>query len=269
MDCENGQNEVLALITQVGKHLSLERIPEQLMLWNFNDCSDTSANPSAVLREMVLALNPALVVIDPLYGVFNELERDNQKTTEVFQTLRGIMRDANCGFIAVHHQRKTDHERGEQRLDNANLSTWFQSARGPRALINGSDVRIGVDRVATNDSQVVVRGFERLAGEFPTIRLVRAFDDDGEPTGYNRLTGADLLSNPEQQAAYRQLPNEFRFKDAMRIYSRNDQPTMDFLNKCRSAGLLVKAQRGLYRKPSSNSPIAIPGVEPVVLPTAA
>jgi len=98
-----------------------------------------------------------------------------------------------------------------------------------------------------------------VRGEIPLFYLARVLDEDGEPLGYRKVKGASLLP-AEQRKAFTKLPDTFRFKEAKRIYERNDQPTTDFLKKCISLGLLNHVYRGPYVKvpteeetPSSDS----------------
>ena len=86
------------------------------------------------------------------------------------------MSKTGCTVIGVHHTRKTDSEnrRDNESLDLADVSEWFQQARGPRVLINGSDVRLGIDKPAKShitgdDGEIVLRGFERVRGEIPAF----------------------------------------------------------------------------------------------------
>jgi len=90
-------------------------------------------------------------------------------------------------------------------------------------------------------------GFGRIRGTLPTVFLSRALDDDDEPIGYEQVSGLKLLFNPEQEAAYRSLPDSLRFKEAQRLYGRGAQATTDFLKKCIGAGIMRKEGRE-YRK---------------------
>ncbi len=132
-------------------------------------------------------------------------------------------------------------------------NTWFHQARGPSVLINGSDVRLGVDRPSPclNEDYLIVRGFERVSGDIPIIRICRVRDTDGEAIGYRLLGGADQLTNPAHSAAYHTLPREFGFGQAKAVYGKGDQATTDFLKKCISAGILRKARKGWYEKVAS------------------
>ena len=128
-------------------------------------------------------------------------------------------------------------------------------------MVNQTDVRLGFDATAgfprrmaaksggqaSGDVALVVKGFARLRGEFGPMYLARAFDEDGEPLGYRRMEGAELLFNSDQEAAFTKLPDLFRFKEAQHIYGKGAQPTSDFLKKCASLGILRKGGPG-YEK---------------------
>jgi hypothetical protein len=94
---------------------------------------------------------------------------------------------------------------------------------------------------------LVVGGFGRMRGHLPTTYVSRVLGEDDEPIGYEKLTGAGLLFNPEQERAYMQLPVVFRFKDARGIYGKGPQATLDWLKKCISLGIMHKDGRD-YRK---------------------
>jgi hypothetical protein len=143
--------------------------------------------------------------------------------------------------------------------------TWLLQACGARALINQTDVRIAFDaapglRIAdrgrrdamniTDDIGLVVKGFARLRGEFGPLFLKRELDEEGAPLGYRELVGLELLSNPEQEAAFRKLSDEFSFKQAKQAYGRRDQATTDWLQKLQRIGVLKHVKGGLYTKVS-------------------
>ena len=102
--------------------------------------------------------------------------------------------------------------------------------RGPRAIINGSDVRLGVAvprsaRIVTGPKQqseiaFVLRGFARVQGEILTSYIARTLDSEGEPVGYTKLTGVALLRNLKQAAVFHRLPDTFRFKDVKLLYGK-------------------------------------------------
>jgi hypothetical protein len=253
MDCENGIHQVDEIVSQLSKHLKLTACPDDLLLWNLNDCPTDWGQRGHELRDVIREARPDVVVIDPLNAIFNGIEQDNTRAGTAYQELRGLMREFGCSFVCLHHPRKFDPRQvtEDQSLELGNLHRWFDNARGHRVLINGSDLRLGVEPATTslNDSQLVVRGFRRVYGEIPMMRLYRVLDDDGEPIGYNQMSGAQLLSeNPEQQATFKRLPSEFAFKQAMQTYGKQNQATRDFLVKCIGAGLLRQVRKGVYEK---------------------
>src|SRR5262249_35097265 len=97
------------------------------------------------------------------------------------------------------------------------------------------------------DIALVMGGFGRVRGSIATTFVARALDDDDEPLGYVQMSGASLLFNPDQEAAYRSLPEVFRFKDAQTIYRKGAQATTDLLKKCIGVGIVRKDGRE-YRK---------------------
>jgi len=268
LDFENGLAQVDTLIRQLARHLQIDLsgLSESLLLWNFNDAA--SDWRESTTSEMVRNIRPHLLVIDSLNSYYPEAEEKNFYAVRVLKDLRSSARECQCTILLVHHIRKPSSKPDERPLplEKANLRQWFLQARGGRALINGTDVRVGVDEPAagqeisramaarglaeggsnTLQRALVLRGFSRVRGEIPLIHIGRVLDDDGEPLGYERITGADLLPGPQREK-FDALPKAFRFKSARQIYCKGDQATTDFLNKCLTLGVLERVGR-LYRK---------------------
>lgn len=252
LDFENGIGQVNDLIGCLARHLGLSEIPNDLLLWNYNAApSNWSAGH---LPAMVSDAQPALVIIDSLVAFEPEVEENAGNVTRLYQQFRKIARDSHTAISGVHHLKKpstaTKGPPPPPSLEE-NPHGWFLQARGSRALVNGSDVRIGIDRprLAGPDSEValVLGGFSRLSGIIPNNFISRVLGEDGEPVGYERLTGARLLFNDHQEQAYRSLPQTVRFTNAQRIYKRGPQATLDWLNKCISIGIMRRDGRE-YRK---------------------
>ena len=168
------------------------------------------------------------------------------------------MKDCGTTVIGIHHIKKPS-EDSPKSLDGPDFRKWFLEVRGPRALINGSDVRLGVDTpdgrtLSSQDASeseklaLILRGFGRIRGDIGPIYISRAFDDQGDPLGYRRLSGIKLLFNSDQVATYEKLPNVFTFKQAKQAYGKTDQPTREFLLKCISLSLLKQPGKGQYEK---------------------
>jgi hypothetical protein len=98
--------------------------------------------------------------------------------------------------------------------------------------------------VKGSDPDLIVRGFRRIAGEIPRMRLKRAIDDDGEPIGYNLVSQLKRLS-PDQQAVFEKLPEVFHFKDVKQAMGKEGKQVPNTTIKAfEAAGLCIKIRRG-------------------------
>lgn len=252
LDYENGMGQVTDIVNALARHLGLAEMPEDLLLWNYND------SPTVQLGQMVREVKPIWTIIDSLGSYQPDIDEKNSNASRAYREFRALMREAGTAITGIHHIKKPSERAGEvpAALEDSNVRRWFLQARGARALINGSDVRLGVDEpgllsgTANNNREeiaLVVRGFGRVVGEIPTTFLARVCDEDGNPLGYKQATGASLLFNDDQIAAYAKLPQMFRFKEAKQAYERRDQATTDFLQKCIALNILRKTPQG-YEK---------------------
>lgn len=257
LDFENGLGDVDDLTDRLAQHLGLLKKPDDLLLWNFND-APSNWQPSQ-LADMIRDAQPAWVIIDSLSAYSPDIEEKSSNVTRVYQELRKIIREVQTNVTVVHHLRKPSSKPEEAPASlQDDPHRWFLQARGTRQLVNGADVRIGVDENAIANFQTeldgkaaetafVLGGFGRVRGKLAAVYVGRVFGEDGEPVGYRVLAGASLLFNSGQQTAYRDLPDTFSFTQAQRIYARGAQATTDFLKKCCNVGILSKAGRE-YRK---------------------
>lgn len=250
LDFENGLQQVHDLIFGLARYVGLQDVPRQLLTWNYHD--STPDWKASSLKKMVDEIEPAWIIIDSLSEFVPAAEEKPSVATNVYKTLRRIIREYPVSFTVVHHLRKQSYRRNETPPPlQEHPYDWFLQARGSRALINGCDVRIGIDgfnktgeMTTVNGRPVevaaVLAGFSRVRGKFPPLYLARAVDDDGAPLGYERLSGVNLLFNSEQEQAFHRLSTTFRFKEAHLIYGKGAQATTDFLKKCLSIKILRK-----------------------------
>ncbi len=143
LDFENGLSEVEDLLTRLAAHLRLPSKPGNLLLWNYNDASPTWKNSD--LRDMIRDTRPVWTIIDSLSGYSPEIEEKASYATRVQQEFRKVIREFGTSVTGVHHIRKPSSkpEEAPPPLEE-DPHRWFLQARGSRALINGSDVRLGV-----------------------------------------------------------------------------------------------------------------------------
>jgi hypothetical protein len=256
LDFENGLGDVDDLVGRLSRHLGLADKPEDLLLWNFND-APPKWDPT-LLGSMIRDAKPVWAIIDSLGAFAPDIEEKAGNVTRVYQEFRQSIREGTS-ITGVHHLRKPSSKPDEAPPPlQDDPHRWFLQARGSRALINGCDVRIGVDHCRgakqisgvdgrLRDVALVMGGFGRVRGNIPTTFVARILDEDDEAVGYEALAGVNLLFNAEQEAAYEALPSTFKFKEAQRVYGKGAQATTDFLKKCKGVGIMHKEGRE-YRK---------------------
>jgi hypothetical protein len=244
LDYENGALGSQALRDSCMQHLQLQMCPE-----NFLYSQDVlSLND---LTRAIETLKPMMVVIDTLRSLDPSVEENNTKAGTFFKSLRKLCQQYRVSFLLIHHIRKQEKKGFLDACANLEIDPplqWLNIACGARALVNQSDVRIGVDRSSNENVSLIIRGHVRIAGEVGPFYLERVFNDDEQPIGYRRLEGVAFLNSKDQQDAFNKLPQAFTFKEAKAVYGRQDQATVDFLTKCERLGILRKPGRGRYEK---------------------
>jgi hypothetical protein len=257
IDFENGLGGVDELVSQLASYLGLPAVSENFLHFNFND-APPKWEPSN-LADMVADVKPAWIIIDPIAALAPEIDTKNDCVTRTYQTLRCIIRDNSTTASMVHHIRKLPTYQGATTPDLVeDVRGWFQQARGPRQLINGADIRIGIDKCGRADMlteldgrsvevALALAGFGRLRGNIEPMYVGRVLGEDDKPMGHEQLRGASLLFNSDRQTAYERLPESFTFTQAKQAYGRGPQATIDFLSKCQNIGILHKEGRQ-YRK---------------------
>jgi AAA domain len=259
-DFENGLGDIHELLDRISGHVGLPEPPaEDLLLWSLNDCEQGYERSGHTLLDMLRDVRPTLVIIDSLGSYAPEAERENSSATYMLKELRALARDCGTSTLLVHHRRKQPRKSDESAgpLERANLRLWFQDSRGASSLVNGVDIRLGVDEpdlsaVGKDEVALVMRGYGRIRGEIGPFYLTREVDEDGDPVGYRRLVGAELLFNDDQQSALGKLARQFTFKEAKQAYGRGDQATSNFLNRSINFQVLRKVARGVYEKPEAH-----------------
>lgn len=252
LDAENRPGDVEKLVTTLSKHIGLPAPPENLRLWNLNDINSAYGSAPCQLDMYLAAIKPSLVVIDPYKAIFPDIASKAEATTAAYTHFRQLASKYQCQILGVHHPRKASTNPAWQispleLVDD--VREWMRESSGSAELLNGSDVRLGFDRAVSKNAEVVVRGFARLRGEIPTMFFTRDRDEDGDPIGYRRLTGRDALA-PDIQALHDKLPNLFQRKELVQAYGKSDGAGSKALGKLLAAGVVRKAERGLYRKVS-------------------
>lgn len=237
VDYENGESGLLTLIDTLCGFLA---IPEPDP--NLFRILHQPSSPSAVERE-IQSFHPILTIIDALRGFDARAEQDNSSAGAMIASLQQTARRHNSATLIVHHIKKPDKQNPTPPLaDTPSIMEWLLEAAGARALVNQSAIRIGVDyhKDKSSSTEIILRGHYKLRGEFGPWSIARAYDEEGEPIGYQRLTGTDLLT-PAQRDRYHSLPADFSFSEAETLSGlKNGKPTAQFLKRCIAARVLEK-----------------------------
>jgi hypothetical protein len=257
LDAENGVLVQNALVDKLCRFLDLSGVPDDFYRINLNDPTVSGFTPRR-LWELVETIRPVLVVVDPLKAVFHDFGKssDDGRTIAVYQQLRQSASQGGLTIFGVHHLRKQSNEKKPPSLDSQNWKGWFDEARGAREIINGADLRLGFDvpRTTTTGADLVVRGFERLRDALPLEYVRRVHDDDGEPLGYERMQGVDLLSE-DDRTAYRKLPSgQLTTGQIRKAYEKTQNPTNEFIKRLQGAGLLHRIERGTWENVGPGRP---------------
>jgi len=253
IDLENGVHQSQQIRNNLVKFLGLEECP--------SDFLSHYGGYNLHVPRLVDEVRPSLVIVDTLRAYKPDFEQDNTQAGKLLKDFRSLAHDCDVAFQFIHHVRKPG-EHGVPALEDTLAPQWLIQACGARALINQTDFRLGIDcAVGTGrrflgmkhpsiaeETAIVLRGHVRVRGEFGPILLARCFDEEGQPIGYRKLTGVELLCNTDQQQAFAKLPGSFTFKEAKLIYGRRDQATSDFLEKCIRLDILSRKGKGQYEK---------------------
>jgi hypothetical protein len=257
VDYENGLVQMQAMLGQFAQYYNLPLPNDNLVLFDANDAPPEWESPGFTLIDAINYIKPDITFIDSLGSAFPDMESKNEIANAKFKQLRQVIAATGTSVQLLLHPPKQSSRRPEdqpERLEGGNLSKWFHhNTRGARALINTPDVRLGIEK--HSHGGLLLRGFRRVVGEIPQIFVKRKLEADGKtPLAYEQVSDAGLLFNPEQEDAFKKLPNEFTFKVAVHTYGKADQPTKNWLEKCIDIGLLQQpVQRGPYFKTQAGS----------------
>jgi len=257
-DLENGYEEILDVSRALCGHLGIKGSPKDFIV------IPNDGNPPPI-EDAVKERKPGLVIIDTLRALYPEAEMDNSRMGHLLKELRGIARKHHTAILLLHHLKKPPMS-GRAGLSDTPALDWLLQASGPRALINQTNTRIGLDdadKLGQGDIALVMKSFVKVKGESGDVLLKRVFDTRGEPLGYERAAGIALLGDEKQAEAFNNLPDKFAFKKAKEIYGKTDNPTRRWLKKCEARGLIKQTGRGKYEKleQPASAPSGVEGTE--------
>ena len=250
-DYENGLEEGRELRERLVRFLELPESPKNFLIWT----PDLRGEGSIDL-ERTSEGKPLLLIIDTVRSHSPQFEK-TEHAGEQMKQLNRLAHKYGVAILAIHHLRKPG-ENGVPLLDNddTGLILWLKQTAGHSSIINQSHTRIAVDSPDGRkklDAALILRWHRRVKGECGPLYLERVYDASGEPLGYQRLSNVSLLGKADQEDAFRKLPNQFSFKEAKEVYSRSDDPTRKWLQKCVSLGLVRQVAHGRYERTDNSS----------------
>lgn len=246
-DLENGREEIVEVGRSLCGFLGISSFPPDFLVLR------DEGNP-VQLWDAAEAHNPSLVLIDTLRAFRPRAESKNEDMASFVGECKRVARQFHCAILLLHHIKKPDKKDDLTALEITPVLQWLLQASGARALINQTNTRIAFDLPHSfshaSEAALVVKSFVKMRGENGPYYLERVLDQ-GEPIGYRRMVGCELLGNPEQEAAFRKLPDppkQFTFKEAKFAYGKTDNPTRQWLKKCEAVGLTRQVGKGQYEK---------------------
>lgn len=121
-------------VEKKGKKLKI-RWPEEIPFYMINQQNFilTDTEMQSYLEVKIKEMKPALVILDPLYLMFDGDIASAQELFPILQWLLYLKNEYNCGIILIHHYNKggsgKENVRGGQRvLGSTTLHGWVESA---------------------------------------------------------------------------------------------------------------------------------------------
>lgn len=163
--------------------------------------------------ELAIAdFQPTLVIVDSLRGYNAKAETAPDAASDMISKMQKVSQTHGCAWVFIHHPRKIDlkmdiKSRPDLFNKEVDMLTWCQEAAGAHALIQQTHSRIGFAKPKDSKiSELGLRGHIKGRGEVGIWLIDREYDDEtGEPIGYKRVSGIDLLSVTEK-TLFLQLP---------------------------------------------------------------
>lgn len=249
-DYENGMEESLNLSNQIARFLKIPNVPDNFVVWSADHSNGNSMDIQRICESATQ--KPRLIIVDSLRSHDAHFEK-HEHAAEKMNELSKVAYKTGAAILVIHHTRKPNREHPAPALDSddTRVMEWLKETAGGGSLINQSHTRIAVDSLDGRshlDAVLILRWYRKSKGEAGPLYLERVCDEEGEPFGYRALTDVRLIGNPDQETALRNLPREFTFKEAKKVYGRSDDPTSKFLKKCASLGLVQQVKRGHYKR---------------------
>lgn len=139
------------------------------------------------LEETIAEMKPAVVVLDPLYLMFDGDIASAQELFPILQWLLYLKNEYKCGIVLIHHWNKGgESKRGGQRmLGSTTLHGWIESAWYLKSMPSDGD-----------QAEIVMEREFRGAGLHQRLSIMVKMGDMGDPTYEVEV---DDWNEPEEQ----------------------------------------------------------------------
>lgn len=183
---------------------------QSFMLSNQEDCD--------FLEETIKNLKPELVVLDPLYLMFDGDIGSAQDLFPILQFLLYLKNTYNCGICVIHHYNKSgESKRGGQRmLGSTTLHGWIESAWYLQALPNDGE----------DDAEITMEREFRGAGLHHKLDIRIEMGDLGVPE-YNAVV-VDHVPKEDSSPGKKSTP-ETMINDVMSVLNSRSSVTEAYI----------------------------------------
>jgi AAA domain-containing protein len=211
LDAEMSPGDFTTLQKSIAKHMGLTEPPPDFVVWSLYGSDNITSNVEASLEKQIEMFRPSLVIVDPLRTFFPKAEKV-EDSPAVFDFQKRLSQKYGAAWVLLHHRRKENAKAQNPPDLILDPFHWFQEAAGARALVNHSDLRLGIEAASAAGADLIVGGFRRGAGPLAPMHIGRVYDDAENPVGYELLKGVSTLKF-EHQNVYSQLAPQFKFGD--------------------------------------------------------
>lgn len=261
IDQENGAQQVAALRDSFHRFFGIAEDPEDFRIYNPILVGRTANFKGEMsLDQQVAAIRacpPSAVFLDTIFSNDTRILTEPERCNEFLNQIRPIAREHGTTFFLLTHPKKHQEKAfsfgGRPSLfDESSFMDWFANCYGTTALLTGTDVRLGFDRVPGEDvaADKGIAGYSRVQGAIRPIYLETVLDDEvGDPMGFKRVD-TDLASLPDGVLSMlRELPAEFTHADFVKVFKGSRASAYRALRLTLSTGVVLRLPRRLgYRK---------------------
>jgi hypothetical protein len=246
LDYENSAEGYAGLMRKLMGFLKMDAVPDSFRRLPCPE-ENTIIAEIAGLRTLFPGL-PVLVIADSMRGFDGNAEIRSDSTMKMLTKLERWAQNHQCATILIHHLRKDNDEKPPPNLDETDLMEWSNSLAGVRALINQTTVRIGIDNAHKLKSQaeLIIKANYKIKGDLGPWYL-RRVREEGDPIGYERVTGLALIS-VGQQEIFANLPDTFRFGDLEKASHQQPKEVSVWLRAWQCASLVTRSGNGKDRR---------------------